>query len=563
MSQYIIYARKSTESEDRQILSIEAQIKELTDYTAKNGLSVAKTYIEAKSAKQPGRPVFNEMVKDLRRKKATGILCWKLDRLTRNLLDAALISELLESGIISEIRTPSQIYRNTSNDKFMTGLDFIMAKKYIDDLSENVRRGIKARVERGWAPARPPVGYLNYRNPETGQSSIIVDKSRFPLVRRIWDLMLSGNYSVARILKIANEDWGFRTRRTKRTGEKPLSRGGLYRMFLDRFYCGQIVFKGELLQGKHQPLITVDEFDEVQRLLGRIGKGRLKKHEFAFTGIIRCGGCGGMVTAEEKYKFIKATQLWKRYAYYRCGRRKKPACRQPPISEDSLKQQIEALLSQIEMPREYLNWIFKYLDKVVQTESEKKKAQDNLAGREICNIERRLQNLLSLKISPDNADGRLLSDAEYLNQKNKLMKIKAQLEGKLVESRDLEQKVIALTRETFKFATYARIWFAKGTPDRQQEILSSVGLNHTLTDRKLLIQPRKPLSLIEKRSFLPLPKSDRFEPREFGKDKEKDRAFGPAFLINSGLVNKVRTEIKKMLQKAINGDNDLEFNGPF
>jgi len=527
MSSYVIYARKSTESEDRQVLSIEAQIKELTDYATKNNLIVAKTYIEAKSAKKPGRPVFNSMMKDLRRRKATGVLCWKLDRLTRNLLDAALISELLESGIISEIRTPSQIYRNTSNDKFMTGLDFIMAKKYIDDLSENVKRGIKARAERGWAPARPPIGYLNYRNPETGQSSIIVDKKRFPLVRKIWDLMLSGNYSVAKILKIANKDWGFRTRRTRHMDEKPLSRSGLYRIFLNRFYCGQLVFKGELLQGKHQPLVTVEEFERVQHLLGRTGKERIKKHKFAFTGIIRCGGCGGMVTAEEKYKFVKATRLWRRYAYYRCGRRKDPTCKQPPVSEESLKQQIDALLSRIEIPGEYLNWIFKYLDKVVQTESKKKKAQDNLAEREIRNIESRLQNLLLLKISPDNADGRLLSDNEYLDQKNNLTKLKARLEGKLEGSRDLEKKVVALTRDTFKFATYARIWFAKGTPDRQQEILSSVGLNHTLIDRKLLIQLKKPLSLIEKRSV--------------------HRAFDPAFLIGSGLVNKVRTEIRRNL----------------
>ena len=104
MLSYVIYARKSTESEDRQVLSIGAQIKELTDYVANNNLTIAETYIEAKSAKRPGRPVFNDMVKELRRKKAIGILCWKLDRLTRNLLDAALISELLETGLRRRLR---------------------------------------------------------------------------------------------------------------------------------------------------------------------------------------------------------------------------------------------------------------------------------------------------------------------------------------------------------------------------------------------------------------------------------------------------------------------------
>jgi site-specific DNA recombinase len=249
MSTYVVYARKSTESEDRQVLSIEAQIKEVNAYAAKNDISMARTYIEAKSAKRPGRPVFNEMVKGLRRKKVTGILCWKLDRLSRNMLDAALISELLESGAISEIRTPSQIYRNTSNDKFMTGLDWIMAKKYVDDLSENVKRGIRTRIANGWFSGRVAMGYLNYRNPDTGYSNIVVDEKRFPLLRKMWDLMLSGNYSVDKILHIATFEWGFRTRRTRRFVDKPLSRSGLYRIFTDPFYCGQFVFKGEVHQG--------------------------------------------------------------------------------------------------------------------------------------------------------------------------------------------------------------------------------------------------------------------------------------------------------------------------
>jgi site-specific DNA recombinase len=559
MSPYIIYARKSTESEDRQVLSIEAQIKEVSDYAAKNNIFITKTYIEAKSAKRPGRPVFNEMVKELRRKKGTGILCWKLDRLSRNMLDAALISELLESGFISEIRTPSQIYRNTSNDKFMTGLDWIMAKKYVDDLSENVKRGIKTRISNGWFSGRVPMGYLNYRNPDSGFSNIIIDEKRFPLLRKMWDLMLSGNYSVEKILQIATFEWGFRTRKTRHVDGKPLSRSGLYRIFTDPFYAGQFVFKGELHQGKHPPMVTPEEFDRVQELLGRNGKPRQKKHEFAFTGIIRCGNCGAMITAEEKYKLIKSTGLRKRFAYYRCTRRKDPLCRQPAISEADLKLQVDKVLGNTMIPEEYLDWIFKYLDHVKQNEKEKTAAVDDSAQKEIGNLQRRFDNLLSLKISPDNADGQLLSDAEYLSQKNRLTKMKLLLEAKNSKSKNLAEEELEITRGTFNFAAYARAWFAKGTLERQREILSSIGLNHMLIDKKLLIQLKKPLAVIEKHQNPSSFEFKRFEPLKFRQNNEKSRRFSPTFLVTSGLVDKVRTEIRRILRNPQSHPEEMNF----
>ncbi len=559
MVSYVLYARKSTESEDRQVLSIEAQIKEVIDYARRNDLTVTRTYLESRSAKKPGRPVFNQMIKELRRQKTAGILCWKLDRLTRNLLDAALISELLESGAISEIRTPSQVYRNTASDKFMTGLDFIMAKKYIDDLSENVRRGIRARVERGWFPGRPPVGYLNYRDPVSGQAKVIVDETRFTALRKVWEYMLSGNYPVARILDMANNDWGFRMPSGKHSAEKPLSRSGIYSMFQEPFYWGQIRFKGELYQGKHQPLVTAAEFERVQELLGRKGRERPKRHAFAFTGIIRCGGCGGMVTAEVHNKQIKATGLWKRFVYYRCGRRKDPSCKEPPISEEDLKGQIGAMLSKLSIPQAYLEWIFKYLDGVKQDETKKADSLKISAQREIENIEQRLSNLLALKISPANAAGELLSDAEFKEQKYRLVGAKARLAEKLEGRREAEGKVAELTREAFNFAAYAGAWFRHGPPERQREILSAVGLNHTLKTKKLIIELKKPLSMLENSALRAGPENNGFEPPVSGQPCEKSGPFEPAFLAHSGVVDDVRTEIAKVLSDPQGNENSISF----
>jgi len=558
MTSYVIYVRKSTESEDRQVLSIEAQIKELTDYAAKNNLNVAQTYIEAKSAKKPGRPVFNAMVKDLRRKNATGILCWKLDRLTRNLLDAALISELLESSVINEIHTPSQIYRNNSNDKFMTGLDWIMAKKYIDDLSENVRRGFRAKIAQGWFPNRPPLGYLNDPTGVKGEKAIVKDPERFVVVRKMWDMMLSGQHSVEEILKAANEKWGLRTRKCRRSGDKPLSRAGLYRIFIDPFYCGQFEFKGELFRGKHEPMVTPEEFDRVQVLLGRKDRPRRQIHSFAFTGMIRCGQCGAMITAEEKFKLIKKTGLKKRYVYYHCTHRKDRSCRQGSIEEKELKSQVDGFLQKITLPEEYLNWIFKYVDQVKETENSKTEAATKSASKEIQRIDVRLKNLLTLRISPENTAGGLLSDEEFLKEKNRLVQEKSRLESSLNAKADTAQNLSELTRSTFHFSAYARIWFAKSDPERQRAILAAVGSNHTIMDGKLLIQAKRYLQVIGKYHTPLQLQIARFEPRELSQLKAKPAALGDRFCILRGVVTDVRTEIRKMLTQINSNPHEAD-----
>jgi site-specific DNA recombinase len=306
-------------------------------------------------------------------------------------------------------------------------------------------------------------------------------------------------------------------------------------------------------------MVTPEEFDRVQELLGRKGKPRQKRHEFAFTGIIRCGNCGAMITAEEKYKVIKSTGLRKRFAYYRCTRRMDKHCRQPAIPESDLKQQVDNVLGETMIPEDYLGWIFKYLDQAKQNEKEKTAAVDESAQKEIGNLQRRLDNLLSLKIAPDNADGQLLSDAEYLNQKNRLVKMKLLLEAKDNNSKNLAEQELELTRETFNFAAYARMWFAKGTLERQREILSSIGLNHTLTDKKLLIPLKKPLSVIEKHQKPSSSQFARFEPLKFRQHNEKSKAINLACFGISGLVDKVRTEIRKILQDPHGHTEEMKF----
>ena len=238
MPQYIIYCRKSSESEERQVLSIESQAKELTDLTKRLNLDASETLAESKSAKYPGRPIFNEMMSKIYNGQVKGVIAWKLDRLARNPIDGSALIWALDRGFISEIITSDKSFLNNSNDKFLMSIELGMAKKYVDDLSDNIKRGNRAKLERGWTPSLPPMGYLN----EPKERTIVRDPERYDLVRKMWDLLLQG-VQPSKIRKIANEKWGLRTRTHRNTGGSPLSTNCIYKMFSNPIFFSTISLK--------------------------------------------------------------------------------------------------------------------------------------------------------------------------------------------------------------------------------------------------------------------------------------------------------------------------------
>src|SRR5882724_3206169 len=354
MLRYFIYCRKSTEAEDRQVLSIESQTRELELLAAKLNFPIAEILTESMSAKAPGRPVFNEMMQRLYRGEAVGIICWKLDRLARNSVDGgSIIWAIKQHGI--KVKTLAQSYAREDDNIILMYIEFGMAQKYVDDLSKNVKRGLKTKIENGWYPGVAPAGYLNHTDKLTGQNTLIKDPERFPLIRQMWDLMLTGLHTPPRIREMANHQWGYRTRSTRKMGGKPLCRSGIYHIFTKPFYFGRYEYpegSGLWDDGKHEPMITEAEYDKVQALLGRKGNPRPKTHfDFAFTGLMRCGSCGSMVTAEEKHQVICGNCRFKfahrsrhscpkcqtpiaemvrpvllQYTYYHCSRSQNPRC---------------------------------------------------------------------------------------------------------------------------------------------------------------------------------------------------------------------------------------------
>lgn len=303
---YFIYCRKSTEDEDRQILSLDSQEREMKEVAERSGLKVIEIFKEAKSAKAPGREIFNKMVAKIQNGEAQGVLCWKIDRLARNPVDEGTVKWLLQTNRLQHIKTSEKDYYSDDN-VLITSVEFGVANQFIKDLSKNVKRGLKAKLQQGWYPVYAPLGYLNSKVEDKGNNYIVKDPERFDLVKKMWRLMLTGNYTPPKIVKIANEEWGLRTRQTKKMPSKKVSRSSIYRIFTNPFYYGWFEYgrPRQLHKGSHEPMITEEEFDLVQKLLGKEGKPRPKEHRFAFTGIMRCGNCGAMITAEEKIKHQK------------------------------------------------------------------------------------------------------------------------------------------------------------------------------------------------------------------------------------------------------------------
>lgn len=308
-TKYFVYARKSSEAEDKQVASIDAQIEELTKLARSENLKIVEMFSEAQSAKAPGRPIFNDMVQRIYNREAQGVICWKLDRLARNPVDGGTINWMLQQGAIQHIRSFERSYFPTDN-VLMMSVEFGMANQFVRDLSVNVKRGLRKKVSDGWLPGIAPAGYLNTPDREKGYKVIVEDPERFPLVRRMWDLILTGNFTAPRIHQMAIKEWGYRTVQRRREGGKPISRSAIYKLFSNPFYYGYFEFpagSGNWVKGRHKPMITEEEYQRVQSILGKRGKPAPKRHLFAFTGLMRCGSCQIEYHSRDKNK---ASEEW-------------------------------------------------------------------------------------------------------------------------------------------------------------------------------------------------------------------------------------------------------------
>jgi DNA invertase Pin-like site-specific DNA recombinase len=484
MPTYVIYARKSTESEDKQVLSIDSQIAELKAHALKRGVAVDEVLTEARSAKAPGRPVFGDLMRRIRRGQIAGVLCWKMDRLARNHLDHGAILQALADGHIKEVITSDRVYTADGNDRFLGNFEFGIATKFIDDLRQNVKRGNRARFQQGWPNYRPPAGYLEDRATKT----IIKDPVNFDLIRRAWDLLLSGATPPRKILKILNEEWGYRSRKTPHGGMKPMSFSGLYGLFTKPYYMGLIRLKnGDSYKGSHVPMLTEEEFARAQEILGRAGRQRPVHHEFAFSGLLRCASCGRAMVGE-----VHVKPNGKAYVYYRCHRRgQKTPCTEPTLPESALTAQISAEMAECELGSEMADWIRENLTGALRSEASQLHTVRDSVERAVKQARSEEDTLLSLRLRGS------IDDALYERRRAEISDRRATLELRLERPAPNLDSLLERIDRVLEFAQNAPTAFREGPPVLQRQILETIGSNYRVTQRKALYDAKKPFTYLK------------------------------------------------------------------
>lgn len=340
---YCLYARKSTESEERQVLSIDSQIKEMLQLAERENLEIVTMKRESHSAKETGqRPVFNEIVQEISEGKFNGILTWAPDRISRNAGDLGRIVDLMDAGKLLEIRTFGQKFSNNPNEKFLLMILGSQAKLENDNRGINVKRGLRTRVEMGLWPGVAPLGYLNQRELDK-KCQMKVDPLRAPIVKKVFEKVAYEKMSGRKIYNWLRFEANFYTR-----GNKPLTLAGVYRILESPFYYGMFEYpkdSGNWYQGKHEPLITKELFDQAQSQLKRDNIQRENK-EFAFTKLFTCGYCESGISAEEKWKQLKDGTHTK-YIYYSCSRARDRSCKNKYIREEELITEMLKILDEV------------------------------------------------------------------------------------------------------------------------------------------------------------------------------------------------------------------------
>ena len=431
-------------------------------------------------------------MKAIHQGKAQGILCWKLDRLARNPVDGGALIWSMDQGRLKEIVTPSRAFHKSGDDAFWMQLEFGIAKKYVDDLSDNIRRGLRAKANQGEPVAsKLPLGYM--RDRMTGK--VVADPERFPIVQRVWQEVAREYYRPMEVLDLARNAWGLRTMLRRSTGGLPLGRSAFYDLLKNSFYMGVFDYLGEAHQGHYPAMVTPEEFKKVQRILGR-GDSRRPQvhHEFAYRGILSCGNCKRKLTAEEQIN-----RYGYRYVYYHCTRHKlsRTDCREPFLEERVFEKQVLGWLERMTLPQAIFDWVQGHWEQVLGASPVALEESKRAREKAIKVVEKQLGNLKHMRLLDH------ITEEEYFCDRQKLL-IEKEALLKAMETEQGGERVIEPLKRFFSFASLAKKRFEEGDQSLRRKILVAAVSNLWVKDRKVVIEAKKPFQLLLDRPQSPL-----------------------------------------------------------
>lgn len=433
------------------------------------GLHIAAEFIEKRSAKTPGRPIFGKLLAEIEQN-GGNILAWHPDRLARNSIDGGQIVYLLDSAKLGTLKFPSFWFENTSQGKFMLSIAFGQSKYYVDNLSENTKRGLRQKVRRGERPGLAPVGYIN----DTRSKTVVVDKRRAPVVVEAFKLYAKGDSRLEDIA-VFLADNGILTK-----SGNHFPKDQVKRFLTNPFYYGHFRYAGEVHEGSHPSIVSKKLFDDVQAAIVR--RGRPQKSKTApqiFCGLLRCGNCNLAVTAEHKIKRQKNGNVHE-YVYYRCTKKRRDIkCLEPAVTETELAEQLAVLLHGYAMPEEWASQM-----ETMLAEDERKGSKTN--GAAVAEAQARLATLRG-KLQ------RLLDG--YLDQDIDQKTYRAKQAELMSEKKSLEEQVSKLTLAGNSWIEPMRQWIKQAvslcetarSPEQsaiKEALLKMDGLNLFLKSKK-------------------------------------------------------------------------------
>ena len=466
---YIAYCRKSTDEKNKQVLSIEAQIAELKEFAIREHLEVVEFVTEAKTAKTPGREKFALVLKRIEKGEAQGIVSWHPDRLARNSIDGGKIIYLLDTGKLLDLKFPSFWFESTPQGKFMLSIAFGQSKYYVDNLSENVKRGMRHKLRLGIWPLKAPLGYINNRVNKT----IEINPETSRIIKKSFQLFAQSGKSFTSIALYLHK-FGI-----AKSDGKPLKVNQITKMLKDKFYIGILKYDGEYYQASHKPIISKKLFYEVQKQAEKIERPRLKGHNFAFSGLARCGECKAAITSEQHIKKYKNGSS-QTFIYYRCTKKLKP-CTQKYLPEEKLENQIRNLLKKVSLPKEWAKDWYQWLDR--DEKEELTLSQENIAKlkTETEILDKKLNFLL------DSFLDQIIDSEIYKKKKNELFEEKLKITEEIEKIRDNGSNRLEPFREFINVASQCgKIARAKNTKEELAFFAKTVGSNFFLTDRQLV-----------------------------------------------------------------------------
>lgn len=480
---YALYVRKSTEEDERQSQSIQSQTDQARELAARTGRALVLTLEESRSAKEPGRPQFDRLIALIDAGEIDGILGWHPDRLSRNEMDAAALTMRVRRGVLKDLAFVSYFFHNSPEGVMMLQIALCQSQYMVSKLSKDVKRGIDDKIKKGWYPHRAPLGYLNDKHRDKGDKTISPDPERFPLLRKAWDMLLTGAYSVPQLQETLNRGWGMRTvvTRSGRGGE-PLAKSTLYRLFGSVFYAGYFVHDGILYKGAHAPMVTLDEFDRAQKIIGKDNPLRPRTRALPFTGLIRCAGCGGQVTGD-----VRTKPSGRSYTYYHC--QGKGGCPRHSVPQGKLEAMIDAELSRTDLLPEFYEWAIEDIGRSSAEEQAERQAvydQKRKAAREADGM---LDSLLGMRLRG------LITDEEYRAKRTELTLDRERLGEEACESGADRAREACVNAADYM--RNARLWLQHGGPAMKRIVALNLGSDYVLNAGSLLLKPHPMLVRVQ------------------------------------------------------------------